>query len=368
MKNISFILLLCLILLYFGAVFFVSNSISSFFGGTNLWLYYIVIIFLSLYSTFSVAYFSEKRGQWAKINFIAGSYLLGLLLNTALVTILLKLFLLFTHISQVTLGIVIMVLSLILTLYEIWKAAHIEITRYRIPLKKAVSPLRIAHLSDMHLGHCRSTGFVYKIIKKVNQQKVDAICFTGDFIEGDSVLIQSNFNILSCLDIPVFFVDGNHDEHGSLTIEYNMLKNNGITVLDNQMTTFNNYQFIGISNTIPDESFRNRHTKSPSMKEVLSTITIDHKKPSILLHHIPWGINYVVDKGIDVFLSGHTHGGQIFPVHIFGKLMYHYLKGIHHINGTTLVVSQGLGTFGPPMRLFSKSEIVIIDFIPLQSQ
>lgn len=100
------------------------------------------------------------------------------------------------------------------------------------------------------------------------------------------------------------------------------------------------------------------------MKSILPGIPTDPDLPTILLHHSPDGIQYANEKGVDLYLTGHTHAGQLFPVTLIGELIYTYNKGLHDYNGTKIFVGEGAGTFGPPMRVGSHSTITVFDLKP----
>ena len=104
----------------------------------------------------------------------------------------------------------------------------------------------------------------------------------------------------------------------------------------------------------------NGHT----IKNVLSTLNIFKEKPTVLLHHSPDGIKYANQHGVDLYLAGHTHAGQLFPIKYIANLLFAYNKGLHNFKGTQIFVSQGAGTFGPPMRVGTKSEIALLKLKP----
>ncbi len=105
--------------------------------------------------------------------------------------------------------------------------------------------------------------------------------------------------------------------------------------------------------------------KHATIKEILSELDINTDKPSILLHHSPDGIKYANEKGVDLYLAGHTHAGQLFPVNFLNELLFAYNKGLHDFNGTQIYVSHGAGTFGPPMRVGTRSEITLLTLVPV---
>lgn len=83
-----------------------------------------------------------------------------------------------------------------------------------------------------------------------------------------------------------------------------------------------------------------------------------------MLHHSPDGVRYAHKKGVDLYLAGHTHAGQLFPITLIAGMIYKFNKGLYNYNGTKVFVSQGAGTFGPPMRTGTHSEITVVRLIP----
>ena len=99
-----------------------------------------------------------------------------------------------------------------------------------------------------------------------------------------------------------------------------------------------------------------------TIEEVLPTLKVDRDRASLLLHHNPVGIEYAAENGINLYLAGHTHAGQMFPATLIAKMMFEFNKGLYRYNDTTQIyVSQGSGTFGPPMRLGTHSEVTILN-------
>lgn len=106
-----------------------------------------------------------------------------------------------------------------------------------------------------------------------------------------------------------------------------------------------------------DAQTRDPHSvNNLSMDEELPRIQVDHGKPIIVAHHSPIGLKYVSDFGTDVFVAGHTHGGQVFPATLLVGRNFPIFKGMHRLGKTTIAVSEGAGTFGPWMRLGSRAK------------
>ena len=104
--------------------------------------------------------------------------------------------------------------------------------------------------------------------------------------------------------------------------------------------------------------------KGPTIKSTLASLNLFPGKPTVLLHHSPDGIQYANQHGVDLYLAGHTHAGQLFPIKYLAHLLFDYNKGLHVFKKTRIFVSQGAGTFGPPMRVGTKSEITVLTLKP----
>lgn len=101
-----------------------------------------------------------------------------------------------------------------------------------------------------------------------------------------------------------------------------------------------------------------------TVESVLQQLPIAANQPTILLHHAPNGIKHAANAGVHLYLAGHTHGGQMWPASLVANRMFEYNKGLHQHKNTQVYVSQGTGTFGPPMRVGTYSELAILTLLP----
>jgi predicted MPP superfamily phosphohydrolase len=168
------------------------------------------------------------------------------------------------------------------------------------------------------------------------------------------------------IEVPVFFVEGNHDLYTGVIKIKAMLRKNGIKVLENEVFNWKDLQIVGLNHMAADHNALSMHASNegPTIKKVLHKLPIVEKRPSILLHHSPDGLKYASKSGIDFFLSGNTHAGQLFPINCISGLVFPYNLGLYSYNGTRIFVFEGAGTFGPPMRIATKSEITIVKLMP----
>ena len=144
------------------------------------------------------------------------------------------------------------------------------------------------------------------------------------------------------------------------------MRETGVTVLENEVTHFSQLQIIGLNHLRADDNSFNMHANGngATIENTFPTLNIFKGKPTILLHHSPDGIKYANEYGVDLYLAGHTHGGQLFPIKYIANLLFEYNRGLYDFNGTRIFVSQGAGTFGPPMRVGTKSEITVLTLKP----
>lgn len=197
---------------------------------------------------------------------------------------------------------------------------------------------------------------------KTNAAEVAVVFITGDLFDGRINLFLETLAPLTELKSPIYFVEGNHDAYtGAKTIK-NLLRELHVNVLENEVTNWGEFQIVGLNHMMADDSTYNMHAavRNSTIEKTFQRLSINEQEPSILLHHSPDGIEYANQSGIDLYLAGHTHAGQLFPIKYFANMIFKYNQGLHNFNGTQLFVSQGSGTFGPPMRVGTKSEITLL--------
>ncbi|PKL73499.1 MAG: metallophosphoesterase [Methanobacteriales archaeon HGW-Methanobacteriales-2] len=252
-------------------------------------------------------------------------------------------------------GIIIVVLTTIISAYSIYNSYLLKITEIEIPLKGLKQDIKAVHLSDIHIGSIRNSGYMERIVDETNKMDPDVVFITGDMVDGSARLHKHTFKAIDSFNAHAFFVTGNHETYEGLEEVFRVLGGTKLKILQEEVAEFRGVQVVGVG-----YSHRGDH-----LKNTLSSIKIQDEKPSILLYHLPVGREEVSAAGIDLQLSGHTHNGQMIPFNFLVKLMFPYISGFYEYNGTQLYVSQGTGTWGPPMRLGSKCELTVIQLKPL---
>lgn len=245
--------------------------------------------------------------------------------------------------------------------YEGFKAP--EIRDITISSPKINQNVSVVLLSDLHIDRASSTKDIEKLVSRVNSLKPDIITLTGDVIDDRVDLLTPQMEALSKLKSKygVYVSFGNHELYNGIASWQKKFVEMGFILL------FNNGTKIGDTNIylagIPDS-----HTAS--MSPVLNVNFYKALKGSnlnqfkLLMSHTPDFVDYLSSKIIDLQLSGHTHGGQIFPFHLLVKNANKYLAGLYKVRGLKLYVSRGVGTWGPMMRFLAPSEITLISLQP----
>lgn len=212
--------------------------------------------------------------------------------------------------------------------------------------------------SDLHLGHVNGIRFSRRIAALMTRLKPDVVFLAGDFFDGtkvDPALLASPLREV----VPpfgVFFATGNHDEFGDIRRYLAALKGAGVRVLSNEKVVVEGLQILGVP--YHDTTFPMR------MRASLEAMKIDPATASILINHVPNRLPIVEQAGVTLQLSGHTHGGQLAPFtwltrRVFGKFTY----GLNWFGDLQVFTSYGAGTWGPPMRVGTRAEVVLIRFI-----
>ena len=216
-------------------------------------------------------------------------------------------------------------------------------------------------VSDIHLGMMISNGKLNRLVELVNQQNADLVLLAGDIFDEDlGPVIQNNMgDLLKNLHAKqgVYAILGNHEFFGNADTAQKYLENHNITVLrDSTVTLPNGISIVGRED-ITGERMNGKPRKS--IEKLL--IGIDTEKPVFMLDHQPYKLAEVASHKIDLQVSGHTHHGQMWPFNYITGALYEISRGYGKINDTHFYVSSGYGTWGPPIRTNSRSEIIVLE-------
>lgn len=349
-----------------GANIYLARRLNWYFSIENTKLLNFVFPVLTLFMVFGMMPLSNTTSSFGSTIYVLAAILMGVLLYLLLSVLLIDAIHLFTKFSPKIYGISALSLTLIISIYGIANSWNIQVTQQEVKMKGLTEEIRAMHLSDIHIGHFRGNNFLEKIVEKTNKENVDVVFITGDLFDGKINLTKEELLPLTKLKAPVYFVEGNHDRYTGIETIKQYLKEINIHVLENEIAILGKLQIIGLNHMRADSETFDMHAAGnhATIKSTLEKLSIDKNKPTILLHHSPDGIKYANQFGVDLYLAGHTHAGQLFPIKYIANLIFDYNKGLHDFKGTKIFVSQGTGTFGPPMRVGTKSEIAVIILKP----
>jgi predicted MPP superfamily phosphohydrolase len=367
MRNILPILFPILFLgIFVGANIYLSKRFSWFFSMDQARPLYILFAFLSVFMIAGLIIFTNTTSPLGSLLYKAAAITTGLMLYILLSVLVVDLLHFVIKVKPVYYGISAISLTLLISGFGLWNATNTRMTNLELPLKGLKSEVEAMHWSDIHIGHFRGKAFVQKLVDKTKASDADMLLITGDLFDGKIRLNAEALEPLKQLDIPIYFVEGNHDGYSGVQKIKKLLREQGVHVLENEVAQLGELQIIGLNHLRADTETRSMHgnLNGKSIKGVLADLNISDQRPSVLLHHSPDGIQYASEKGVDLYLSGHTHAGQLFPINYLNELLFSYNKGLHNYNGTSIFVSQGAGTFGPPMRVGTKSEITLVRLMP----
>jgi uncharacterized protein len=251
-------------------------------------------------------------------------------------------------------------IAALVSLYGVINAAWTRIRRIRIQLPNLPASWRgrkAALISDLHLGPIRNGGFARRMVRAINRLKPDIVWIAGDVYDGTAVNAERAAAPLRELTPPhgVFFVEGNHEEFTDPTKYVEALRGAGVRVLENEKTDADGLQIVGVPY---------RHaTDARHFRSVLETIRIDPTRASVLLTHAPDQVAVAEAAGIGLQVSGHTHLGQFVPYTWIATRIYRqFVYGLNRVGRMLVYTSSGAGTWGPPLRVGSSPEIVLMEF------
>ncbi|MFI5315240.1 MAG: metallophosphoesterase [Myxococcota bacterium] len=238
-----------------------------------------------------------------------------------------------------------------------------RLVRVEIPLARwprALDGFRIAQISDIHIGPLRDRRFSRHLTERVNALAADLVCVTGDLVDGSARLLADEVAPFGDLRARhgAFFVTGNHDHYSGADAWVQVVERLGLVPLRNRNVEIRRdgaaFTLAGVDD--------HRGGFGDGQREDLPR-ALDGRDPAlpvVLLAHDPNTFKRASQSGVDLQLSGHTHGGQIWPFRHLVRLAVPFVAGRYSLGAAELYVSRGTGFWGPPMRLFAPAEITEI--------
>ncbi len=236
---------------------------------------------------------------------------------------------------------------------------HVEVRPARWPA--ALDGLKVVQLSDVHVSPDTDPDEVRRLVARVNELSPDVIALTGDLVDGSVPMLRAAMQPFAQLraSMGVYAVTGNHEYYSGGDAWIAELRRLGVTVLQNERVTLRRGEGAFELAGVPDWTggqFGAAHR--PRLADALAGR--DESIPVVLLAHQPKQFPEAMKQGVSLQLSGHTHGGQIWPFTLLVMLAERHVAGLHAVGGSQLYVSRGTRYWGPPMRLGAPHELTVL--------
>ncbi|MFF5702379.1 metallophosphoesterase [Streptomyces sp. NPDC012794] len=240
-----------------------------------------------------------------------------------------------------------------------------RVKRVQVPLARlprAAHGFRIAVVSDVHLGPVLGRAHTRRIVDTVNRTQPDLIAIVGDLVDGDVRDLGPAAEPLRELSARLgsYFVTGNHEYFSGAQQWIDHVRELGLVPLENARRELPHFDLAGV-NDVQGE----KEGKGPDFRAALGDR--DRARASVLLAHQPIVIDEAVRHGVDLQLSGHTHGGQLWPGKYLAELANPTVAGLERYGDTQLYVSRGAGAWGPPVRVGAPSDITVVELASYQA-
>ncbi|NGM80866.1 metallophosphoesterase [Paenibacillus sp. 7124] len=360
------IMLLGIINVYIG--WHVLRLLTEWFPGINAGVYWSVFLLVAFAYLFCRLPWPEALRPAGRLLKVIGSYYLALLQFAIILLPVADLVYVILSLAGADVsgyaaeaGVVLVILAVIFILWGSRNAWSTVLRVHSLGLPKPFEgkvPLKIAVASDLHLGDIVGNRHLKKMVERMNAMKPDIILLAGDVLDDSLEPFVRNrmSEQLSKLKARygIYAVLGNHEYYGGDIEKYTELMGTiGIRVLQDEVAEAAGVYIVGRKDKAAESM------DSEGRKSVASLLEgLDLSRPVIMMDHQPTGFDAAAAAGVDVLLSGHTHRGQIAPIHWITRRLFELDWGYLNKENLHVIVSSGFGTWGPPIRLASRSEII----------
>jgi len=333
------------LLLYGTLVWFVLSELAKLFGVWSSVILVVSTFFLTI--SFPIVTVFERKLPAGRLLYVISAIIMGLVFIAFVVLLCQRFISIFFEMPKAVWRWLVVMTTIMLTITALFCGNTIAIKKISIVSKKIRKPLRVVHISDLHIGSIRRDHYVAKVVREIQQLRPDVVVITGDLFDGPGKYDVATLKRFDTIGVPVLFSVGNHDLFlGDQTMRL-LLAKTKIISLRQRNFSFGGVQFLGID----DENIAAEVAKKRDLLPKTNDFTV-------LLYHRPSAWQAV--RNVDLQLSGHTHAGQIFPFTLLVWLFERPVMGLHRRKDGRIYVSPGTGTWGPPMRLGSRNTITVI--------
>lgn len=259
------------------------------------------------------------------------------------------------------LALLVFFISTTIVTYGFFNARNPIVKSVEVTLDKPLErELKIALVSDLHVGAINGNGKMEKMQNLINQQKPDIVLIAGDLVDHNpQFAIKENVGVhFKNIHAPlgIYAVTGNHEYIGDAETSVAYFSKNNVKYLRDSVININN--IIQIAGREDKQKWVATGQKRKDLKTIL--VGVNPNLPIILIDHQPVEYDQAVANNIDLMVSGHTHKGQMFPMNYITKAVFENDYGLYQKGKTWFYTSNGYGTWGPPVRVGNRPEVVVI--------
>lgn len=329
-------------------------------------------LYWSLFSTFFIGQFLERLQPHLITKIISGigSFWLAWFMYIVLTVLFIDFIRLLNHyinfipkglFNGLFLVLSVLLLTLSTVIYGYFNARNATVKHVHINIKKTmVQPIKIALVSDLHIGAIVSNGKIKKMVEMINKEKPDLVLIAGDLVDHNPLFaikdqVGNQFDQIQA-PMGIYAITGNHEYIGDAEKSIAYFSKHAIKYLRDTMITVHNQ--IQIAGREDKQTGFVTGQKRKKIGEIL--LNVQPNLPLILMDHQPVEYEQAVANSIDLMVSGHTHKGQMWPMNYITKSVFENDYGLYQKGKTWFYTSNGFGTWGPPIRVGNRPEVVII--------